>query len=121
MTILDLPASTTDRFIGTMSDDRTAFTAAADVSSGDFYAIELPLLNSGKSETVGKLCLFVPDGVIVDAEAGYGVTELARTTPTIFIFKVEPGESVLYIIIAIANEVGPGFRTIRAVVEQVAR
>jgi len=56
-----------DRFIGTHSDDQTAFQAAAEIDTGDKYIICVPVKNASNQDMVAELTLLFPDGITVEA------------------------------------------------------
>lgn len=55
-----------DRFIGTHSDDQTAFQAAAEIDTGDKYIILVPIKNASKQDLVAQLTLIYPEGFSVE-------------------------------------------------------
>ncbi len=55
-----------DRYIGSASDDCTAFQAAAEVDTGDLFLILLPLENASNEDLIAELTLDIPDGITVE-------------------------------------------------------
>lgn len=55
-----------DRFIGTVSDDQTAFQAAAEFDAGDKLIILVPLKNASNQDLVAELNINYPDGFTVE-------------------------------------------------------
>ncbi|HLC23706.1 MAG TPA: hypothetical protein VJL08_04630, partial [Dehalococcoidia bacterium] len=58
-----------NRYIATVSKERTGFQAAAELATGDWAAFNLPLKNASKVALVAVLTLDVPDGLEVEVYA----------------------------------------------------
>ncbi len=63
----DLSAHAKRRFVS-VSDDRTAFTAAAEIATGDELVIDVPLINVGNTDASVELRLEAPPPLITYAE-----------------------------------------------------
>jgi len=83
-----------DAGLFTMSDNGTAFTAAAEVHTGDQYNVNLTLANHSNTELIGDLTLVAPDGITLSvAGAGNTVAGPVQTkgpNPSVWKFKLAP-------------------------------
>ncbi len=115
----------TQASIGTVSDDGTSFTAAAEISTGDLYYVTLYLVNNSKQDMVAQLTLLLPDGVTVKVNgSGSYVKNMCRTGSSTWLMNIVSGssgapDSWIKITVAAADDIRPGFYRIQGTLEQV--
>lgn len=118
-----------DRSLITAKDDLTAFTAAAEINTGDEFDVNLALRNDSNAELTGELTLVAPDGITLSVdEAGDAVANIVRTGPFTWKFRLNPivdpstalDDTDLTITVALADDMLPGFYSIDGTLKQVA-
>jgi hypothetical protein len=125
-----------DRYIGTVSDDQTAFEFAAEVDTGEFYIFAVPLKNASDQDMVVRLTLEHPyPDVKVEVMSGSSVSgdfvdNMTRTGLNTWKFDLHKGadktdpstgdyEDSIVIVVAGNDTALPGFYTITAKLEQI--
>jgi len=128
-----------DRWIGTVSDDYTAFEFAVEVDTGDIYGFWLPLKNASNQDLTAQLTLTCPEGIEVEVVDYYNATaandhveDVVRTGFSTWLFKLaaaakkaEPDAETgsadsLFIILQADDTIAPGFYTCEGQLKQVS-
>ena len=70
-----------DNWLGTVNDTGTAFTAAANVNTGDMYTFTVPIANNSNEDMIAELTIEYPQGISVSVQemAGSYVRNVTRT------------------------------------------
>lgn len=114
-----------------VKDDNTAFQAAAELATGDWVALNLPLKNASHNTLLAQLTLDVPEGVeveVVSADQVHGdgnVIDAIRIGPNTWKLKVVSGAEfshltdILYIGVQADDETPPGFYTLSGTLTQI--
>jgi len=114
-----------DRALVTVEDNGTAFTASAEVNTGDQFNVNLALANLSGAELVGELTLVAPEGITLDVvEGGDVIPNAVRTGPFNWKFRMNPSDNPstdLVVTVALADDMPPGFYSIDGTMKQVAK
>jgi len=109
-----------DQFFASMKDDGTAFTAAAELNTGDEWRFDVPISNNSAAPLVGEVTLTFPTGLTLDVDSGHTNTQnVCRTGLFTWKFDQLVGDGVLRIKVGVADEIAPGFYKIEGTIEQV--
>lgn len=113
----------------TKKDDGTAFTATAEINTGDQFDVKLQLSNGSGAELTGELTLVAVDGItlkVVKGTLSDIVLDVVRTGPFTWKFRLNPDltgpntTTDLVITVALADDMPPGFYSVDATLKQVA-
>ncbi len=124
-----------DRGLITVEDDGTGFHASAQVHTGDLYKIDLALSNASSEELTGEIALFPPPGITLEAEAAVAgdieaVGDVVPVGPFSWRFRLradapagagDPDNTDMTVLVAIADDLPPGFYQIDGTLSQVAK
>lgn len=117
-----------ERWIGAVSDDRTNFQFAAEIATGDCLAVVLPLKNASNADMTAALSLEIPIGFTAAAytpDSSVNVTHVTQIGlgQWMMIIKdaaeYDPVKDMLYIVLAAADDIQPGFYTFNGVLRQL--
>ena len=118
-----------NRYVGVVSDDNTAFQAAAEMAVGYWAAFNLPLKNASNNELVAELTLNVPGCLEVEVYAStdaLNITEVVRTGLNTWKIIVTGDADYdvltdcLMVVISVDDDCMPGYYNITGTIEQVA-
>lgn len=94
-TLDDLSSHVARRFVS-VSDDATAFTAAAELATGEELIIDLPLANLSRQDAAALFTLDVPSPLQANIQE-FWKTQLRTTVPTYMISDPTPAPHHYYI------------------------
>ena len=115
------------RWIGTVEDGGTAFTFGMEACNGDHVRFYVYLENKSAQDLVGRVKLSdVPKGITIDISS-YGsgdISSVTRVGRYEWLFKVSGScgagdDDGLYIDVALADNMKPGFYKIKGFIEPV--
>lgn len=113
------------RSLVTVEDNGTAFTASAEVHTGDQFNVNLALANLSGQELTGELTLVAPEGItLAVTEAADVIPNAVRTGPFNWKFRMNASDNAttdLVITVALADDMPPGFYSIDGTIKQVAK
>ena len=114
-----------DRSHGQANDDRTSFIAAAEIDTGDYYHIKVPLKNMANQDMAARITVDAQDPLQVEVE---GIGELADDGNLTHINRYQWGfvapatlgdvsDADLKITVALPDDAPPGFYEIEVELE----
>ena len=122
--VQNVTMNATDVQLGTVKDDRTGFTASAEMNTGDGYTVNLTLANESNQSLVGEFTLLPPSGVQVSVVGQNDAACVVQQGPFTWMFTLLPTTNNnvdLIVTVALADDAAPGFYTVDAQLKQIDR
>ena len=125
LVVQDITVSGADVQLGSIGDDRTKFSVAAEINAGDRFSIHLSLGNEGSQDLTGELTMSLPVGVTASVDGQNDVACQVRKDLHTWIFGLASGvtneNTDLIITLAVADNAMLGYYKFEAELEQLDR